>query len=245
MNTTSLKLIGYDLIGPDPAWHLPADTHAFHETIVILKGVIHVKILGCTHVYETGDVLHYPPGIAHEESSDKKDPCQLVFFAWQGKTGPLPYAVRDVKGRIRLLAQWAIEEKRAAYPKSGPYAASLLGAILEEYVRIATFREDALVSKVRVYLENRLADKITLDDLAGAAGMSKYHFLRLFKGSAGATPMDYLRGRRLEKARDLVLTTGLPLKDIAARVGFADEYHLSSLFRKYLKKPPGYFRKRR
>jgi transcriptional regulator GlxA family with amidase domain len=82
-----------------------------------------------------------------------------------------------------------------------------------------------------------------LDDLARKAGMSKYHFVRLYKKLSGRTPMNDVRMIRVEAARDLIITTDLPLKTIATRVGLGNEYYLCRVFRQAFKVPPGYFRK--
>jgi transcriptional regulator GlxA family with amidase domain len=59
----------------------------------------------------------------------------------------------------------------------------------------------------------------------------------------GLTPMEDLRQLRLEAARDLLLTTDLPLKAIAPRTGLGDEYHLSRLFRRAFGIAPGALRR--
>jgi transcriptional regulator GlxA family with amidase domain len=55
--------------------------------------------------------------------------------------------------------------------------------------------------------------------------------------------MDAVRHLRLQRARYLVMTTALPLADIAARVGIANPFHLSRLFRRYFGKSPREFRR--
>jgi transcriptional regulator GlxA family with amidase domain len=75
--------------------------------------------------------------------------------------------------------------------------------------------------------------------------MSKFHFSRRYRQLTGLTPMEDLRQLRLEAARDLLLTTDLPLKAIAPRTGLGDEYHLSRLFRRAFGIAPGELRRHR
>jgi len=75
--------------------------------------------------------------------------------------------------------------------------------------------------------------------------LSKFHFIRRYRTLTGRTPMEDLRLIRIEAARDLLLTTNLPLKEIAPRCGLGDEYHLSRLFRRYQDVTPSELRHRR
>ncbi|HHN46497.1 MAG TPA: AraC family transcriptional regulator [Planctomycetes bacterium] len=88
--------------------------------------------------------------------------------------------------------------------------------------------------RVMTYVEAHMEEKITLDALARVVGLSKYHFVRKYRQATGLTPLAHIRRVRLEAARSLLLTTDLPLKAVAQRVGMANEYHLSRLLRKHL-----------
>jgi AraC-like DNA-binding protein len=72
---------------------------------------------------------------------------------------------------------------------------------------------------------------LTLDDLSEAAGISRYHLVRLFSRQVGVPPHRYLVFVRLERARRL-LSRGVPAAEAAAEVGFADQSHLTRHFRR-------------
>ena len=78
----------------------------------------------------------------------------------------------------------------------------------------------------------RLGEKITLQDIADAACMSRFHFARLFRHSTGYSPMQYLLLTRLEQAKALLRQGITPISDIAAAIGFADQSHLTRHFRR-------------
>lgn len=78
----------------------------------------------------------------------------------------------------------------------------------------------------------RLGEKITLQQLADAACMSRFHFARLFRCSTGFSPMEYLLHARLETAKAMLREGGMPLCDIAAAIGFADQSHFTRHFRR-------------
>jgi len=82
------------------------------------------------------------------------------------------------------------------------------------------------------YVRAHLDAQIRISDLAALAGMSRFHFARVFRASVGRTPHRYVLERRLDRARELVRSSGAPLRDIAAMTGFADQSHLTRTFKR-------------
>jgi transcriptional regulator GlxA family with amidase domain len=97
--------------------------------------------------------------------------------------------------------------------------------------------------KVRDYIEINIDNSILVDDLAEIVSLSAAHFCRAFKRSFNATPHAYIVGRRVERAQDLMRTTRNPLSQIALDCGFADQTHLSKLFRRMTGKTPNAWRR--
>lgn len=91
------------------------------------------------------------------------------------------------------------------------------------------------------YIQEHLAEDISLETLAGVAGLSPFHFARLFKRSVGTAPHQYLIRRRVERARELLLTTQTEIAEIASQVGFCDQSHLTSHFKRTYGIAPGAF----
>ena len=98
------------------------------------------------------------------------------------------------------------------------------------------------LQRVRDYIEAHLDDRLTLADLAGAACLSSYHFSRSFKQAVGVGPQRYVMHRRVERAKALMRRTDQPLALIAQEAGFADQSHLTSVFRREIGVTPGHFR---
>lgn len=82
------------------------------------------------------------------------------------------------------------------------------------------------------YIHEHLAQEIRLDDLARATELSPYHFARLFKRSTGLAPHQYLIRRRVERARELLVTSSLPISEVAIQSGFCDQSHLTTHFKR-------------
>ena len=98
------------------------------------------------------------------------------------------------------------------------------------------------LKRVYDYIEAHLDDRLTLADLAGVACLSPFHFSRSFKQAAGVGPQRYVMHRRVERAKALMRRTDQPLALIAQEAGFADQSHLTAVFRREIGVTPGHFR---
>jgi AraC-like DNA-binding protein len=194
-----------------------------------------------------GDLLLYPAGRKHEESSDPNEPVESIFLGLNtSDLDDLPFYLHDGEGRVRTMAHWLYEDRHSAVPAIIAAADTLLSSLFAELLRIHAnpTREAELVTSARAYIRRHLTEEITLDRLARHAGLSKFYFNRLFRKLAQRTPAADVREIRLSHARDLILSTNLPLKSIAPKVGFSDEFHLSRLIRRYHGISPGALRKK-
>jgi len=96
--------------------------------------------------------------------------------------------------------------------------------------------------RVREYVEAHLEENINIHALAGAAGLSKYHFIRAFKQSEDLTPHDYLMRCRVRRAQELLAGTDLPISEIALASGFSDQSHFARRFRQHVGVSPTDYR---
>lgn len=82
------------------------------------------------------------------------------------------------------------------------------------------------------HIDRHLGDEMSLSAIARVAGMSRFHFARLFRASTGHSPMAYLLRKRIERAKSLLGRGDLAICEIAAMLGFSDQSHFSRTFRK-------------
>lgn len=99
------------------------------------------------------------------------------------------------------------------------------------------------LQQVREYINEHLHEEVKLIELAAIAQISPYHFLRLFKQSMGITPHQYILQRRIDKAKYLLKKSELSIADIAFRVGFCDQSHLTQYFKRIVGVTPRQFLK--
>ena len=92
-------------------------------------------------------------------------------------------------------------------------------------------------------IDREFAEPLDLDDLARAAGYSRYHFTRSFKRVFGRTPREYLSWRRIERARDLLRTANLTVTEVCMLVGFSSLGTFSSRFTAVVGVSPAEFRR--
>jgi AraC family transcriptional regulator len=89
------------------------------------------------------------------------------------------------------------------------------------------------IKRIREYMLEHLAETVSLNDLALVANMSKFHLVRRFKAATGTTPHQYLVALRMHAGADLLRSTQLPVKDVAARCGYRSASQFSTAVRRH------------
>lgn len=97
-----------------------------------------------------------------------------------------------------------------------------------------------LVARMQALVHDRYRDPLSLSELAGEAGISRFKAVRAFRQELGVTPFEYLRHVRLERAA-AALRNGERPSEVAVATGFADQAHLSRSFAAMFLMPPGAF----
>jgi len=96
--------------------------------------------------------------------------------------------------------------------------------------------------RVDEYLNAHYGDNIGIDDLAQLAGYSSFHFARMFKESFALPPHKYLGRMRIEKAKETLKSTKLPLAEVALSCGYSSQAHFTNNFKKAVGITPRQFR---
>jgi AraC-like DNA-binding protein len=98
--------------------------------------------------------------------------------------------------------------------------------------------------RARDRIDRHYAEPLDLEALAATAGISKFHFHRLFTATYGRTPAAYLSERRIERAQDLLRATNLTVTEVCHAVGFSSLGSFSSRFRQVTGESPKEFQQR-
>jgi len=160
-----------------------------------------------------------------------------------GYLGPQTAVVPDPLG--------AVEEAFTAL--AGIMAREDLAAVLERKTLVLTMLlrlhqssrsigrrpgADQLMRQAVAYLAREYASQIPVDELARRFKLSPTHFRRLFKEFTGRSPREFVTAQRMSRAKAL-LSAGLPVKEVAARVGYDDVFYFMRVFKKVAGTSPG------
>jgi AraC-like DNA-binding protein len=207
-------------------------------------------------VFEPGDVCAWDPSAAHSG-------VPYACTSWQARLlvietasmekmvhGPPEGSALDIcfakpHRSDPLLARRFIELHRALETTSWRLERETL---LIEWLRAAgdppercesrrVARRDPALRRARELLCDELAGNVTLDELAGAAGISRHRLSRLFGAAYGMPPHRFQLARRIGAARRM-LERGVPVAEVALEAGFVDQSHLHRHFRKTLGMTP-------
>ncbi len=137
--------------------------------------------------------------------------------------------------RRKATADTASLDASAAQPLSEPCKPLRRGSRISP---LPTWR----LQRVEMLVESRIAETVTLADLAGAAGISRMHFAAQFRAATGMRPHDYVLSRRILRAMMEMSTPEMPLAQLALAVGFQSQSHFSTVFKRLTGTSPGAWR---
>jgi AraC-like DNA-binding protein len=93
------------------------------------------------------------------------------------------------------------------------------------------------------HIDAHLGGRVSVKELAGIAGLCTGHFCRAFKQTFGLPAHTYLTRRRIEFAQNVMLSSQLPLSDVALTCGLSDQAHFTRVFRKIVGETPSAWRR--
>jgi len=230
-----------------------------HSLAFVRRGSFGCRTLGASHELVAGAVLVGRPGqeyMATHEHHACGDECLSLKLApelaeslgagktaWElGRVPPLPQLM--VLGE---LAQAAAEGKsdvgadEAALAFAAKFAETARGK--EAGATNVTPRDRSRAVEAALWLEAHSGEETSLEALAREAGLSAFHFLRVFSKVLGVTPHQYLLRTRLRRAARLLAEGERPVTEVALDVGFADLSNFVRSFRRAAGVSPGGFRR--
>ena len=173
------------------------------------------------------------------------DKLSYLYGIWESYHHP----VVSVKGHPTFKSSLdELGEHCRAYSISHALAMDCnISYLLSVLVNAAVFQNESgyprKIKKVCQYIDSHYAEQLTLERIANENLISKYYLSREFKKYTGQTLMDYLRGVRLTQSKTLLLSTDLPIAEVAQLVGFEYANYFQNVFKKYEGITPLHFRK--
>ena len=103
--------------------------------------------------------------------------------------------------------------------------------------------KDERLKRAIIFIESHYFDKIAFPQIVASAGVNQTTVNELFRSEMGTTPMEYLWSFRIRVAKKHLEFTEVPIKDVAARCGFATVQHFGRVFKEHTNQTPAQFRK--
>ena len=102
---------------------------------------------------------------------------------------------------------------------------------------------ESIVQTAVQYLQDNLAQRFEVRDVAAQVNLSERQLSRIFRKSTGASILTYLTRLRMDRAMQLLLHSELPIKQVAVSVGYPDTHYFTTLFGRHTRSTPGAFRR--
>ena len=218
-------------------------------------------LAGQRHELQAGDLLVVPPDTPHVYGADEEHPWTI---AWVHATGanvrlflselgislehPVIYLGEDPQLLALFEEVLAILEHGYAPPQlmyASQALAHLLGVMI--WHRQQRWRGDPdpkqKINQSIAYMKQHLEQPLHVSTLAALANLSPSHYTALFKQHTGYAPIDYLIRLRMHWACQLLDTTDLPVKNIAASLGYDDPFYFSRVFKAVNETSPAQYRR--
>lgn len=210
---------------------------------------------------EPGEVLLLPQGLAHAYQADSVEPWSIYWVHFQGgsaaffnqflgqqaQTAPVAHAgispqlIAHFRG---LLAVHRTGYNSNAFINAANQLRHLLTALaLEVRQAQATSQHSFDLEAVQNFMLENISEPLTLETLAAAANLSRFHFINKYKALTGYSPIRHFLNMKMEHACHLLDSTALSVKGVAAELGYEDQLYFSRLFTKTVGLSPRAYRR--
>lgn len=155
----------------------------------------------------------------------------------------LPLSAAEINRYLNALEQLCTLRSAAGNNKALPIEH---GPALPDSIRLTTdHQKHNALHNVLQYIDQHYCESIDQKDLAKRCGMTTFRFSRLFKEVYGLGFMDYILGKRMDSAKDLLDNSQMPITSIGYDVGFKDPSYFARAFKHYAGCTPSEYRQAR
>lgn len=270
LSSVNCTVLGGGSYAFPPEWTLAERVRPNYILFIGTGGRAEFTIGGQCHALEPGDLLLAPPLVPQAARHDPAHPLRLYTVHFVARLygvldAPavfgLPVALRPAPARLvriveaarRIISELAAREPGCALSANGECArivallwrealAQAGGGPLTGAARAA---ELARLAPVFRTIRARYGERLTLEELAEVVHLHPAYFSTLFRKITGLPPLHYLGRYRLERTRELLLSTDQPVRRIATATGFRDPFYLSRVFRRAEGVSPSDYRRAR
>ncbi|MDX1687280.1 MAG: helix-turn-helix domain-containing protein [Candidatus Promineifilaceae bacterium] len=235
---------------------LPSHYHRRACFAVVLEGSVEKVFARASHTTVAGSVVTMPPEERHTDHFEAAGANMLVVEPLDGDRverllrpcAGVFNGVNHYRGSGMMGMAWRIYHELNDPDALSPLAVS--GLVLEMLARAARgqrersaeSRPPAWLGQAREYLHANFNGSFLIADVAEAVGVHPVHLARTFRQHYGVSPSTYLRRLRLDWVAARLVRSDEQLSLLARRAGFADQSHLTRLFKRQTGLTPGQYR---
>ncbi|WP_249863671.1 helix-turn-helix domain-containing protein [Paenibacillus konkukensis] len=232
-----------------PSWFDASSPLKHHAVIYIVQGEGQIRVNGRTEAISKDSLYVYAPGSTLElklasqaemywaaydiyRSAESGD--QVRSFERE-RTFPVQGHVKASGSRFKRLLFLLVSEGGRAKGESRflaqHYLQELLDGILHTAAPAAVNDLEDRLRLTASYMQRHYREDIRIDTLAEMAQLHPSYYSQVFKQEMGKTPIAYLTQLRMNKAKEMLLLTDKPVREVAGSVGYADEFYFSRRFK--------------
>ena len=231
---------------------LATHAHEYACLVIVLRGTFRELFGGKLREGTPGMVIVRPAGELHSDRFGRGGgSCLNVELTpqWLTRLGDASRALDApaafTGGAFPILGR-RLHDELAHTDDVTPLAVeSLVLAMIADAVREGrrtTSGPPRWLPEARAFIHDRLAERLTLEEIAGAAGVHPVHLAATFRRFFGHTVAAYIRQRRIEHACRMLTDSATPIAEIALAAGFADQSHFGRTFKQVMRVTPGEYR---
>ncbi|WP_072329532.1 MULTISPECIES: AraC family transcriptional regulator [unclassified Paenibacillus] len=243
-----------------PAWGDDDFAPDFNRLYFIMEGEGYLKLNGRTFYPKPGQLFLLPAGQIQSYGTTGPDTFGKYWCHFKAKIGDLPlFHLLDIPAfvetaepeRLRLqetfrqLIHWHGIDSLGSALRVNALLLELLAFYLDAAgaIRFRTGASASLdkINQVLRYIDEHLADHLSLEELSQVVHFHPNYFIRVFKNTTGVSPIQYVNRRRMEKAKQLLSFSQLNISEIAESLGMEMSY-FSRMFKDHTGFSPSQFR---
>ena len=269
--TLSFPCALYRVDKDHPAYEMPFHWHTEYEIIVVREGEIELTANDRSETLKAGDVLFLSDGTLHG-GTPVGDTAVYDCIVFDDGIITKNSTAGEIREIFRHGAAVRSFMPKVEYPEISLCASNLadaltrsetensswgeiicLGLFLQFFGNVIRFgcsekgytetnRHISRLKSALAYMEEHYREKVTLEDLAEAAGVTPKYLCRSFCSLTGKTPISYLNEYRIDCACELLRTTDESMLEIVDLCGFSDQSYFVRLFKRQKGITPGQYR---
>src|SRR5208283_2422511 len=209
-----------------------------HRTHVVVPGSIMIVFPGVPHFYKPEYEVGWSEYWVGFKGPYVDTLCQQGFLS---PRKPL-YEVGLQNSLLAIYTQILelVQNQRPLYQvRASSHVLTLIAEILaHERKNVQYTHSEQLVERAKFLMEENIYSEINLNAIGEVLGVSTSHLNAVFKSYTSMTPYQYFISIKIRKAKELLETGSLAIKEVAFRLGFDDQYYFSRLFKKKAGIPP-------